>query len=485
MEKMNIQLFISSVVRLPALRSSLLPRLTIALLSILGANLNLNGQSLIGTKPNIVFILADDLGYNDLGCFGSPYNQTPNIDRLSESGMKFTNAYVNAPNCAPSRACLMTGMFTPRHKMYTVSRADRGKASDRKLIPVKNIEVLDTAFYSLAEMLSDVGYDCANVGKWHIAADPKDYGFSLSVGGDHHGAVASHYDRYRKVLPGLEQEADTTFLADALTNKAIDFIRSNRDKPFFLYLPFYSVHTPVEAPAPLWEKYRKLIPPDSPYDPLYAAMVENLDQNVGRLIQALETRGKLNNTIIIFLSDNGPVLNYTSVQLRGEKGSLYEGGIREPLIISWKGTIAPGSINSAPVSAVDFYPTLAALAGHANLPKNLDGYSLLPLLEGKTRDHYPIIFHFPAYLETYNPERGLWRETPASAVRYGDWKYVVHYEDNKKELFNMVRDAKETLNVIAKNKKMADKLELMLQQYLRETNAFIPTELNTLYRPSK
>jgi len=455
---------------------------------LLWAN-NLAAQPLKDSRPNIVFIFADDLGYNDVACYGNPYFQTPNIDKLASTGYRFTQAYVAAPNCAPSRACLMTGMFTPKHGIYTVENADRGKSENRKLIPVKNIQTLDTSFYTIAEMLRDAGYDCASIGKWHLGGEgysPTDQGFALNIGGNQRGATPSHFDKYRRVLPGLGDEGDSVFLADAMTDKAIGFIEQQRSRPYFLYLPFYSVHSPVQAPEQLVKKYKKLIPANSPYNPVYAAMVENLDWNVGRLVEAVQQSGGAANTLIIFSSDNGPVLNHTTVEFRGEKGSLYEGGIREPFIMNWPGTITP-AVSDAIISSVDIFPTFAELAGAAinKLPAGLDGRSFLPVFSKGSLTSEPLIWHFPAYLETYNKARGTWRETPASAVRYGDWKLVLHYETGQYELFHLPTDSKEQHNLISRETAMAEELKKILNRYLSGTKAFIPSEPNPGYTPIK
>ena len=447
----------------------------------------LHAQEKSNSRPNIIFIFADDMGYNDLGIYDNPYFRTPNIDKLATSGWKFTQAYVNASNCAPSRACLMTGMFTPKHYIYTVATSERGKKENRQLVPVKNITVLDTSFHTMAEMISGAGYDCISIGKWHLGDEtfgPLGAGFSKNIGGNEMGSVSSHYKNYKNELPGLQDIPDSTFLADALTNKAVDFIKAKNEKPYFLYLPFYSVHTPLQAPQSLIDKYKKIIPEGSPYSPIYAAMVHNLDQNVGKIVAAVNEYGKPDNTLIIFYSDNGPLLNYTKVNLRGEKGSLYEGGIREPLILNWKGYLQPGKIITTSFSAVDFYPTFASLVGAdiTSVNSKLDGQSIVPLFENKEIELKPIIWHFPAYLETYQKGGGIWRETPSSAIKLGDWKLITHYETKTTELYNLYTYPKEENNILRKNKSVAKKLERILKNYLEKTNAFIPTEKNPFFK---
>ncbi|MGJ7032520.1 sulfatase [Niabella hirudinis] len=464
-------------------------RLALFAILIMGA-LTGNAQpgkkaALRGSRPNIIFILADDMGYNDLGTYNNPWFKTPHIDALAAGGWKFTKAYVNAPNCAPSRACLVTGRFTPVHTIYTVGSSERGRATDRKLVPVKNNTVLDTSFYTLAEMLRDAGYECNLIGKWHLgegAFDPAGQGFEYNAGGNNRGSVHSHFN-YKKEIPGFEDLPDSVFLADAITEKAIAKIKQHRNHPYFLYLPYYSVHSPVQAPdKKLIERYKKTIPAGAPYSPVYAAMMQNLDDNVGKIIAAVKEKNELENTLIIFFSDNGPVLNYTQVDLRGEKGSLYEGGIKEPLIMSWKGHLQPGKIIDDPVSAVDFYPSFAALAGTKKQLPQLDGKSLLPLFENKPVQQKTMIWHFPAYLEANRKTTMTWRETPASAIREGKWKLVVHYETGSQELFDLNADPKETHNLYQQHSAQAALLKKKLSNYLEQTGAFVPSVLNPKYR---
>ena len=437
--------------------------------------------------PNIIFIIADDLGYNDLGTYGSKYFQTPNLDNLASTGWKFTQAYANAPNCAPSRASLLTGMFPPKHEIYTVASSERGEAKNRKLVPVVNKTVLDTSFYTMAEMLSDAGYECMSIGKWHLgegAFSPLGHGFSRNIGGTNAGNVSSHYKRFKTEIPGFENVHDTVYLADGLTGAATDYLKEKKTKPFFLYLPYYAVHTPIEAPAYLVEKYRKIIPPDAPYSPVYAAMVENLDINVGKIVTTLHQQGISDNTLIVFFSDNGPMINLTTVNLRGEKGTLYDGGIREPLIINWPRQLKPGKVVHKPVSAVDFFPTFVEIAG-AKIPAQaaLDGKSLLPLFKGKRVHNAPIVWHFPAYLESYGKDTRVFRETPSSAVRNGKWKLVVHYENMNYELFNIQKDPMEKRDLYALKKRRAASMKKMLDNYLTANSAFIPREINPDYKP--
>lgn len=466
--------------------------LSIYLLWILPDVAAAQNKTLANEKPNIVFILADDMGYNDLACYQNPYVHTPNIDALATGGWKFTQAYVNAPNCAPSRACLLTGMFTPKHGIYTVGESARGSSANQKFVPVKNITVLDTSFLTFAEPLTGAGYECISIGKWHLgegAFAPTGQGFSENIGGTMAGTVKSHFAPYITPMPNLGEQPGGKFLADALSDKAIQYIAKKHNSPFFLYLPFYSVHSPVQAPDSLIKKCKTLIPPGAKLSPVYAAMIENLDENVGRVVAAVNAAGIADNTLIIFFSDNGPVLNYTSVNLKGEKGQLYEGGIREPLILNWKHHLNPGRVITDVVMAADFYPSFMALAGvpENKWPKELDGHSMLPLLNGGHMPaERPIVWHFPAYLESNSKEgreNNVWRETPASAIRFGNWKLVKHYITNVTELYNIADDPQETHDMAAANSGKVKQLQEMLDAYLKKTNAFIPTKINLQYVP--
>ncbi|RLD81810.1 MAG: aryl-sulfate sulfohydrolase, partial [Bacteroidetes bacterium] len=282
-------------------------------------------------KPNIVYINIDDLGWSDLSCYGSTYYETPNIDRLVSMGLKFTDAYASAANCAPSRAGLMSGQYSPRHGIYTVGTSERGKSKDRKLIPVKNKTILPDSVVTIAETLKKVGYITASMGKWHLGEDPRTQGFDINIGGNHAGHPKTYFSPYRN--KNLEDGPIGEYLTDRLTNEGISFIESNKDNPFFLYMTYYTVHTPIQGKQDLIEKYRNK--PTSKYhkNATYAAMVEAMDSNVGRLINTLEELNLTKNTMIIFTSDNGGLFTVSEqFPLKYGKGSYYEGGVRIPLI---------------------------------------------------------------------------------------------------------------------------------------------------------
>ncbi len=440
-------------------------------------------------RPNIVFIMADDLGCTDLGCTGSDFYETPNIDRLASQGILFNNAYAPAANSAPSRACFMTGMYTPRHGVFTVSPSERGKAERRKLIPVPNTEDVRADFETLAEALSRQDYVCGHIGKWHLGDDkdgtgPLSQGFVSNVGGDRAGAPYSYFYPYKKKKTGkyhygLEQGKDGEYLTDRLTDEAVSFIEQHREGPFFLYLAHYAVHTPLQAPVETVAKYESK--PQGKYhaNTVYAAMIEHLDRGVGRILATLDELGLTDDTIVVFCSDNGgsePVTD--NYPFRGGKGTPYEGGIRVPVIIRWPGNIDPGTVSDCPICSIDFYPTFVHIAG-GEAPSTLDGRDLFDLMaERQPRD---LFWHFPAYLEAYRGLAGDFRATPYSIVRSGDWKLIYYYEDRNVELFNLKDDPYETRDVAAEYPEVRSELYSKLVAWIQDTSAPMPSLANPLY----
>ncbi|UCD52840.1 MAG: sulfatase [Phycisphaerales bacterium] len=426
-------------------------------------------------RPNFVFILIDDLGWTDLGFMGSKYYETPRIDALASEGVVFKQAYSNAPNCAPTRACLMSGQYTPRHGVYTVGTPERGRAERRKLIPTPNTTELGTEHVTIAEALNPAGYTCACIGKWHLGGKapyrPQDRGFDVV------------YDRSRR---GHYAE-DGQYLTDRLTDESVKFIKTCRDKPFFLYLSHHAVHTPIQAKAELTAKYERKTPVGGHDNPKYAAMIESVDQSVGRVLVTLEELGLAQNTAVFFFSDNGGYANATSIEpLRGSKGMLYEGGIRVPTMVRWPGVTRAGRACDVPIIGTDFYPTILEMAG-APKPKGytLDGESLVPLLAeraGLKRD--AIFWHFPAYLEPYNDRQWPWRITPAGAIRQGDWKLIEFFEDGHLELYNLRNDISETNNLADKEPERAKTLHAKLVEWRQRVHAPVPQRLNPQFDPT-
>ena len=427
-------------------------------------------------KPNFVFIIIDDLGWRDLGFMGSRYYETPNIDKLASQGVIFASAYANAPNCAPTRACLISGQYTPRHGVYTVGTSERGPANLRKLIPLQNKTELDSKIVTIPEALKSAGYTCACIGKWHLGNKepfrPQDQGFDVA------------FDR---TGPGYFS-ADGEYLTDRLTNEAIKFIEANKAQPFFLYLAHHAVHTPIQAKDELIEKYKKKQPTAEHNNPTYAAMVESVDQGVGRIMAKLDELQLTAKSVVFFFSDNGGYGNATSMSpLRGSKGMLYEGGIRVPMIVRWPGQAQPASICDVPVIGIDFYPTILEMASVAKPSGHiLDGLSIVPLLRGKGRFKREAIFwHFPAYLEPYNEQQRPWRTTPAGAVRQGYWKLIEFFEDGKIELYNLKDDIGESKDLARVKSDKAKELHQLLIQWRQQLGAPVPIKPNPDYDPTK
>ncbi|MBN2414847.1 sulfatase [bacterium] len=451
-----------------------------------------SGRGPVRRAPNIVFILVDDMGWRDAGFMGSRFYETPHMDRLASEGVVFSDAYASAPNCAPSRASLLTGLYTPRHGIYTVAPSARGLSRHRGLIPVETKSVLDPSFTTIAEVLRENGYTTASMGKWHLGDDPASgpvsQGFDVHIGGYHGGHPASYFSPYGN--PALEDGPDGEYLTDRLTREAVRFITENRNRPFFLYLPHYAVHTPLQAKEPMISKYEHKTAENGQQNPTYAAMVESTDQGVGEILRTLDDLNLTGKTIVILFSDNGGLKSVTdNSPLRGGKGMLYEGGIRVPMVMRCPGRIPAGRRCSCPVTGVDFFPTILELAGvHPTAAGNRDGESLVELVSGSQRlNRNGIYWHFPAYLEG-NPRNGagvrdpLFRTRPAGAVRSGGWKLIEFFEDGAVELYNLENDLGETRDLSETCPAKAAELHRLLQDWRKRTNAPVPAVPNPEYR---
>lgn len=433
--------------------------------------------------PNIVYINIDDLGYKDLGFMGSEYYETPNLDKFATEGMFFTQGYASAANCAPSRACLMSGMNTPRHHIYTVGNPDRGDPRTRRIIPVANEVTLPDSIITIAEMLQPKGYVTATMGKWHLGEDPTSQGYDINLAGDHRGHPGrdGYFSPYN--VANLEDGPDGEYLTDRLTNEAISFLEKHRDSTFFLYLPYYTVHTPLMGKEDLIQKYKQKKGIDGQDNPVYGAMVTAMDQNVGRLLSALDSLNLTDNTLVIFTSDNGGIRSVSSQEpLRAGKGSYYEGGIRVPLVISWPGKITPGTENNTPVVNMDFFPTLAAIT-NSPVSQVKDGVDISPLLSGEAIADRDLVWHFPIYLQAYNPKEDdgrdpLFRTRPGTVVRRGDWKLHYYYEDEGVELYNLAEDVGERNNLAAKNPGKVAELKQAMQEWIKNMEAETPSKTN-------
>ena len=449
-------------------------------------------------RPNIVFILADDLGWADLGCYGADLHETPNLDRLATASVRFTNAYA-MPVCSPTRAALLTGRHAARVHMTIWSEGSLQGPQKRKLLQADSLHSLPHTETTLAKHLQDAGYLTALVGKWHLGdADhyPETHGFDVNIGGTHWGAPQTFWWPYRgtgrfgpeyRYVPHLEFGKPGEYLTDRLTDEAIKVIDHASDKPFFLYLAHHAPHTPIEAKADDVEHFEAKLRPDMRHpNAVYSAMVKSLDESVGRVLAHLKARGLDQNTIVVFASDNGgfigvdrqsrqtvPVTN--NAPLRSGKGSCYEGGIRVPLMIHWPGLTSQGATCDEPVIVMDLSPTLLAAAGVAPAEVKLDGLDLGPLLKNPTArlDRDALFFHYPHYYGT---------TTPVSAVRAGDWKLLEYFEDEHVELYNLREDPGETTDLASQMPGKADQLRARLNAWRGEVGAALPTP-NPNFKP--
>lgn len=439
-------------------------------------------------RPNLVLLLADDLAWNDLGCTGHGLHRTPHLDRLAREGTRFSAAYSNGPNCAPTRAALMSGLYAPRTGVYTVGSAQRGKSENRRLIPVPNRSDLPEEVATLAEVLRTAGYATAHVGKWHLGPDPRTHGFDLNVAGNARGAPRTYHSPYRD--PDLPDGPEGEYLTDRLAAEAVAFLeahaRADSGRPFFLYLPFFSVHTPIQGRADLVERYRELAGEGAPDGRVaYAAMVGALDEALGRVLEALERLELDDRTLVVFTSDNGGHGVHADPRpLRGSKGMLYEGGVRVPLIARWPGRVRAGATSDVPAITLDLYPTLLAAAG-VSLPEgvNPDGIDLIPVLEGgEDPGERALFWHFPAYLQAYGSDQGPWRTTPAGAVRVGSHKLIEFFEDGRRELYDLATDPGETRDLSTEEPELTERLAARLAAWRDATGAPVPREPNPGFR---
>ena len=426
------------------------------------------------SPPSVILVLADDLGWADISCQGSAW-ATPAIDQLAAEGVRLTRAYSNGPNCAPSRACLMTGLDVAEHGVFTVAPAARGKKENRKLVPPKTRRTLEDDEITIAEMLKGSGYRSAHIGKWHLGDDPRSQGFDVSIAGDRRGHPKTHLAPWK--LPHLPEQEDGTELADALTDHAIDFIRECGDQPYLLVLSHYAVHTPVQVSEAALKRWQKIWPEGTRRQQKYAALVESVDRSVSRLMDEVRAAGEGRETVILFTSDNGGLEGFTdNGPLRGGKGMLYEGGIRVPMI-AWGERIPGGRVNTQdPVQLTDLVPTLLEWS-RTRAPESLPlaGTSLVSLLEDGTplpeRDLY---WHFPAYLSGAAKRHGLWRTTPVSAIMRGDDKLLEFFESGERQLYDL-SDVSEERNLSEERPEQALNLHQRLLRWREDRKMPMPT----------
>lgn len=457
-------------------------------------------------QPNIIFILIDDMGWRDLGCYGSTFYETPNLDRLATEGMLFTDAYAACPVCSPTRASILTGKYPATLGITDwIDWADSIHPARGKLIDVPYLKELPLSETTVATLLRDGGYATWHVGKWHlgdVGHHPQEHGFDVNIGGCRLGSPApgGYFSPY--AIPGLDGGDDGEYLTDRLTDEAIQLIEQrNPQKPFFLNFWHYAVHTPIEAKAADIEKYRakakalglnkqptfqegEHYPTEHKKhlrikrrllqsDPVYAAMIENLDWNIGRLLAALDANGIADETIILFTSDNGGLATSEgsptcNAPLAEGKGWMYEGGTREPLLVKWPGVAAAGSRCSVPVTSPDFLPTLLGMA-QLPIPQEVDvaGTTIEPLLRGTGElERDAIFWHYPHY--------GNQGGTPGSSVRVGDYKLIEFFEDGRLELYNLRTDIREEHNLIAQENELTHKLHKLLDDWRATVEAQMP-----------
>ncbi|MFN0019355.1 MAG: sulfatase-like hydrolase/transferase [Pirellulaceae bacterium] len=466
----------------------LIPRLTSLMvfplvLGLLGDATSATAEEL-RARPNVILILMDDLGWADLGCYGSTYHKTPNIDRLATEGMRFTQAYAACPVCSPTRASILTGKW-PARLHLTDWLPGRPDMPGQMLSRPKIREELPLEEVTLAEHLKAAGYATAHIGKWHLGGKgfgPREQGFDVNIAGSGVGSPPGYFMPFplpkgQQTPPGFDRGdewlagvPDGAYLTDLLTDQAVKFIEQQKDHPFFLYLPHYAVHTPLQAKPDVMAKYEAgKNRPGQQSNPIYAAMLESADDGIGRILKKLSELKLAENTIILFTSDNGGLATIEGMSspatinspLRDGKGHLYEGGIRVPLIVRWPGNVKAGSLSESPVCSIDYLPTILELASGGRKPPDtkspsFDGLSLVPILKQTgdvSRDAF--YWHYPHYSNQ--------TAKPGGAIRAGDFKLIEFYEDGRLELFNIKNDRGEGTNLAdkepAKVKELAEKLD--------------------------
>ena len=431
------------------------------------------------SKPNVLFILIDDMGWMDLGCQGNKNLHTPNIDNLAKEGMRFTDAYAPAPVCSPTRAAIITGQSPARLQITNhLPHQDRFTPKDSKLLPAKMLNHLSLESETLAERLKiDAHYATAFIGKWHLYTgrdkkyNPLNQGFDINIGGCSYGGPPTFFDPYR--IDFLPDRKEGEYLPYRLADEAIAFIseQTSKDKPFFVALWNYTVHWPMEAPDKLVEKYKSL-PVKGYRDHRYAAMIEAMDIAIGKVLKSLDDLNIAEETLVIFTSDNGPFGGVGDASpLRADKGHLYEGGIRVPLIVRWPGKVEAGVVEKTPVILTDFHPTILAATGldlNSTIPN--DGDNLIPLLEGKKEfKNRALYWHYPNF--AFHRDNRL-----GSAIREGDHKLLHFYDTDSIELYNLKKDISEKNDLSEKMPQLAQKLKGKLSSWLKESGALMPTK---------
>jgi arylsulfatase A-like enzyme len=490
----------------PSKRQVLL--LTLATLTLLSCNSE-STSAPSATPPNIVFILADDFGWRDVSYNGSGYYETPNIDRIAQEGFTFTNGYATCQVCSPSRASIMTGKFPARHGItdWIGARADtawRGAGRFNKLLPPEYERTLDAADTTIAEAFSAAGYQTFFAGKWHLGDEgswPEDHGFDINKGGWEKGSpIGGYFSPWTN--PNLDNKKEGENLSLRLADETVAFMNTHHpdstNKPFFAFLSFYAVHSPIQTTEAKWAKYRAkaeqqgiapkgykmghFLPIRQVQDnPIYGGLVETMDDAVGRVLRELDEQGLADNTIVVFTSDNGGVaagdaFSTSNLPLRGGKGYQYEGGIREPFLVKvpW---MDKGTKIATPATGTDFYPTLLELAGLPLLPnQHKDGRSLVPALKEGDLPERPLIWHYPHY--------GNQGGQPSSIIRLGNWKLIHYYEHDRQELYDLSTDLKEQHDLAAERPEITERLHLQLFDCLEGVGARFPRK-DPMYNAQK
>jgi arylsulfatase A-like enzyme len=432
----------------------------------------MSGFRVAEAAPNVVLILADDLGWTDLACYGSSLHETPHLDRLAAEGMKFTQAYSACTVCSPTRASILTGKYPAR--LHVTDWIPGLMPANPKMIVPDWTKHLPLEEETLAERLKAAGYATGNVGKWHLgdqAYFPEKHGFDSNVAGTAAASTRSFFAPYG--IATLPEGPDGEYLTDRLAEEAAKFIEQNKQRPFFLYLPHYAVHLPIHAKPELIEKYRGKVRPGMKHtNPAYAAMLESLDAAVGRVLRTLDELGLAENTVVIFASDNGGHIPTTSnAPLRYGKASCYEGGTRVPLIVRWPGATKPGSLCDVPVISPDLYPTVLTMAQAGPAPRGIDGVDLTPLLRQSGEiEREALYWHYPHY-QLYQ-QGGT---TPYGAIRQGDWKYIEFYDGQPAELYNIAADLGEQQNLAEHQTQQTAALATRLAQWRKQVGAQMPS----------
>ena len=474
--------------------------LTAALLS--GSTHMARGQDDSSDRPNFVFILIDDLGWMDVGYHGSRLYETPNVDRLARSGMRFSDAYAACPVCSPTRSSIMSGKYPARlHQTDWIKGFPR--RPHHKLLSVDDKNFLPREEVTVAESLKEAGYVTCHIGKWHMGGEghmPTDQGFDYNICGGPKGSPPGYFYPWKRQGPGwdelraLGKKGD--YLTDLLSHQATDFIREHQDQPFFLYLAHFNVHTPRQAKQQYKELYQKKLdampaqegPAEEKErydartklhqdDPTFAGMVQSMDESVGRVLDCLEETGLDENTVVVFMSDNGGLSTLparrtgstSNAPLRAGKGWCYEGGIREPCIIKWPGHTTPMSLCSEPVISTDFYPTMLAMAGLPLRPRqHMDGRNLAPLLTGQKEqlDREAIYWHYPHYHGSGS--------RPHGAMRKGRYKLIEFYEDMSVEVYDLEKDERERNDLSEKMPEKTVELREEFHAWLDKVDAQMP-----------